>query len=439
MKFVDAPDLEQLAAALCFDTPDCHITHTIDLYTTKAAGTDKKLYKTLDKQLATQHQDSLNFYQHFQDRDRDQLASSNNGSHDFLAPSLIPSTNQSSKFTTTTTTTTVTSSNSTIPLSLRRESVSSVNTSASSYTQTQGHFSTLMSPPAPPPITMMMTPSTKSFDNSMPYQTARTSPKSSYSSSVNSNLSISPSPFGPLDQSASRKAYAYIISTLNASHPDHDFSSLQPTDFQREHSLSSVMSRFNNTVFGLGMPVPPQLWECLDNYMDLKDSHIYSLTPSSSSLTHEPGSLWSMMWFFFNKRRKRVCYMSVKATRLHYGSATMNYHSPRTSPDEDDEGNSEGDDNNDEPDHDGDTRLDRNGNGSTGRNNNYSYDRNDSLYRVRKKSSIYDPARRRRMSINGLYDEEGDDEYDLTTYSDNENCNRYNEDDDAVVGDLELE
>ncbi|ANB14421.1 RNA polymerase III-inhibiting protein MAF1 [Sugiyamaella lignohabitans] len=134
--------------------------------------------------------------------------------------------------------------------------------------------------------------------------------------------SLSSSPFGPLDQAASRKTFAYLISVLNASDPDRDFSSLQPEDFKREPSSTSVVNTFNNILFGQGLPVPPRLWETLDKNIDLKESSIYSHTPPEAFLADEPGTMWSMMWFFFNKRRKRVAYIHLKAVR-HYQSPLL--------------------------------------------------------------------------------------------------------------------
>ncbi|KAK9380874.1 Maf1 regulator-domain-containing protein [Kockiozyma suomiensis] len=231
MKFVEIQDLEQINSALEFDTPDCKVMGGCDLYTTKAAGGDKKLYKSIDKQLHAMHQDNI-----------------------LLSSSISPP----------------------------------------SY-----------SPPLERSGSMMMS---KSSDNTL----------SSSLLAATTSTSLGSSPFGPLDQVSSRRTFAYLIAVLNASHPDHDFSSLRPEDFKRERSPTQVVNAFNNTLFGVGMPVPPRLWEIVDSHIDLKDCVIYSHTPSPSFLADEPGTIWSMMWFFFNKRRKRVCYLFLKGTRHSY-------------------------------------------------------------------------------------------------------------------------
>ncbi|KAK4169189.1 Maf1 regulator-domain-containing protein [Cladorrhinum sp. PSN259] len=54
MEYVSLPTFDIVSRALNFDTPDCHITGSCDLYTTKAAGSDKKLYKNIAQSLETQ-------------------------------------------------------------------------------------------------------------------------------------------------------------------------------------------------------------------------------------------------------------------------------------------------------------------------------------------------------------------------------------------------
>lgn len=137
------------------------------------------------------------------------------------------------------------------------------------------------------------------------------------------SASFSDSPFGPLDQAASRKAFAHLISILNYSHPDHDFSSLQPTDFRRENSPTTVINSFNNLLFASGVPVPPTMWDCLDGHINLKDCAVYSHSPPESFLDDEPGTLWCYMWFFFNRRRKRVAYLHLTAIRTHHHSPVL--------------------------------------------------------------------------------------------------------------------
>lgn len=126
------------------------------------------------------------------------------------------------------------------------------------------------------------------------------------------------SPFGPLDQISARKTFAYMIATLNASHPDYDFSSvLRPADFRRERSLRTVINTFNTTLFNLGVNVSksiPRMWDTIDAEMDLTQCNIYSYTPDdvSDDPYGEEGLIWSSIYFFFNKHKKRVCYLYLR-------------------------------------------------------------------------------------------------------------------------------
>ncbi|KAJ6258940.1 hypothetical protein Dda_5835 [Drechslerella dactyloides] len=122
------------------------------------------------------------------------------------------------------------------------------------------------------------------------------------------------SPFGPLDQRSSRKTYAYLLATLNASHPYHEFSAIvRPDHFSKERSLLSAMNRFNTALFNLGKVIP-NLWETIDLEMDLKDCAIYIYEPDNIEDPYaSEGLLWSLSYFFHNKHRKRVCYLHLRA------------------------------------------------------------------------------------------------------------------------------
>jgi hypothetical protein len=126
------------------------------------------------------------------------------------------------------------------------------------------------------------------------------------------------SPFGPLDQNSARRTFAYLIATLNASHPDYDFSSvLRPTDFRRERNLRTVINTFNTTLFNLGSNVSkslPRMWDTIDSEMDLTQCNIYSYSPDdvSDDPYGEEGLIWSNVYFFFNKQKKRVCYLYLR-------------------------------------------------------------------------------------------------------------------------------
>ena len=227
-------DFDIVTSALNFTTPDLHVIGGCDLYTTKAAGGDKKLYKHIENGLEAQHKSNLQF------------------SHSLS-----------------------------------------------------------------PPQANLLAPSL--------------------------NLSRS-SPFGNLGMISSRRTYAYLIATLNASHPDYDFSHLlRPADFKREKSLRSVMNNLDTTLYNL-RPRPvtstflsapglapasacppssqtqwgPGIWRLVDQQMSLKECSIYRYAPEDYDLfdDEDEGAIWSMNYFFFNKARKRVCYLYLRGISI---------------------------------------------------------------------------------------------------------------------------
>ena len=151
------------------------------------------------------------------------------------------------------------------------------------------------------------------------------------------------SPFGSLSHSQSRRTYAYLIATLNASHPDYDFSHLlRPSDFRREKSLKRVINTLDTTLYNLrprpasnfalgsapqwsastssSAPPPspgnemwsPRMWRLIDKEMDLKKCNIYCYIPEDDPYDGEEGFIWSFNYFFFNKDLKRVCYIYLR-------------------------------------------------------------------------------------------------------------------------------
>ncbi len=236
MKYLPLQDFDDVTNALNFDTVDCHVIGGCDLYTTKAAGGDKKLYRNIESSLESQYESLLR-----------------------LSASL--------------------------------------------------------------------------------------SPPHASSAAVSLNLSRS-SPFGPLSQISSRRTFAYLIATLNASHPDYDFSHLlRPSDFRREKSLKSVMNTLDSTLYNLrprntgayssapsqwssettatGPPSAgssqgwgPRMWRMIDKEMTLRECGIYCYSPEEDPYDGEDGAIWSLNYFFFNKAKKRVCYIYLRGLSI---------------------------------------------------------------------------------------------------------------------------
>ncbi|KAL9634546.1 MAG: hypothetical protein Q9164_004028 [Protoblastenia rupestris] len=237
-QYIPLPEFDDVTHALNFNTPDCAVIGGCDIYTTKAAGADKKLYKDIENSLESQYASLLSF-------------------------SASLSTYQA------------------------KEAGASLNLSRAS-------------------------------------------------------------PFGPLSQISSRRTFAYLIATLNASHPDYDFSHLlRPSDFRREKSLKKVMNTLDTTLYNLRprhvlptasepphwstTPVPdipttpnpsekwnPRMWSLLDRQMSLAECSIYCYAPEEDpfSESEDEAAIWSYNYFFFNKARKRVCYLYLRGLSM---------------------------------------------------------------------------------------------------------------------------
>ncbi|EDK37691.2 hypothetical protein PGUG_01789 [Meyerozyma guilliermondii ATCC 6260] len=180
------------------------------------------------------------------------------------------------------------------------------------------------------------------------------------------------SPFGPLKNAHTRKTFAYLIAILNSTYPDHDFSDLQPTteNFHKINSAEDLVHKFNNLMISLGKKeeLLNWIWDTINVYMDFisprttsvaipgshngKDSsrnnslsqsvpksgaqvgnesqsynyencQIYEFQPSDQAILEDLSypfqTMWSYYWFIYNKKKKRVAFIYLKAiNKIHY-------------------------------------------------------------------------------------------------------------------------
>ncbi|KAK8126490.1 uncharacterized protein PG998_002249 [Apiospora kogelbergensis] len=230
MKFLPLRDFDTVTSALNFLTSDCRVSGGCDLYTTKAAGTDKKLYKSIDRSLESRHEALLKFGASLSPPQREQMAAS---------------------------------------LNLSRSS-----------------------------------------------------------------------PFGSMSEISSRRTFAYLIATLNASHPDYDFSTnarprgssyLAPNlgSSFRSYSTSPAAVAANASL-PMSSPVwGPQMWAMVDKEMKLKDCTCFSYQPSDDPFDGEEAAIWRVHYFFFNKALKRVAYLYVRGVPVVVNSPALQPHSAR--------------------------------------------------------------------------------------------------------------
>jgi len=145
----------------------------------------------------------------------------------------------------------------------------------------------------------------------------------------------SPSPslslFPPV---SSRKTLIYLILTLNQIYPDYDFSSLRASHFRKEAGLAAVedavdahlldVARVWETTPGYGGGTTPfleTLWAAIDAAVSLADCDVYAYRPGgggsgaggeSADPFGEAGSLWSLNFFFYDRRAKRIVYLGAR-------------------------------------------------------------------------------------------------------------------------------
>uniref|UniRef100_A0A8D0AIW6 Repressor of RNA polymerase III transcription MAF1 n=1 Tax=Sander lucioperca TaxID=283035 RepID=A0A8D0AIW6_SANLU len=126
----------------------------------------------------------------------------------------------------------------------------------------------------------------------------------------------------PLSDKCCRKTLFYLITTLNESfRPDYDFSAARAHEFSREPSLNWVANAVNSSLFSaVGEEfnsLGPELWNAIDQEINLQSCDIYSYNPDlDSDPFGEEGSLWSFNYFFYNKKLKRIVFFTCRSVSV---------------------------------------------------------------------------------------------------------------------------
>nr|CAG4647353.1 EOG090X0C93 [Megafenestra aurita]SVE92619.1 EOG090X0C93 [Megafenestra aurita] len=144
----------------------------------------------------------------------------------------------------------------------------------------------------------------------------------------NQSCSVSGDEEGPLCDTISRKTLFYLIATLNASfHPDYDFSHARSEEFSREPSVQWVMNAVDNNLSATAgdlynSKLHAQLWAAINDEINLPECDIYSYNSDlASDPFGEDGSLWSYNYFFYNRKLKRIVFLTCRA--VSYGGEFM--------------------------------------------------------------------------------------------------------------------
>jgi len=124
-----------------------------------------------------------------------------------------------------------------------------------------------------------------------------------------------PSPLGSFEDPSTRRLLANLIITLNHSFADYDFSSLKPEEFtpeRQDHVYRMVNARISSREDGAADALCHELWAALDTVIDLKqDCDIYSYLPDLEADVFSSGKLWSLNFFFHNKRLHRIVFLAL--------------------------------------------------------------------------------------------------------------------------------
>ncbi|KAK3546342.1 hypothetical protein QTP70_025750 [Hemibagrus guttatus] len=126
----------------------------------------------------------------------------------------------------------------------------------------------------------------------------------------------------PLSDKCCRKTLFYLITTLNESfRPDYDFSAARAHEFSREPSFNWVANAVNSSLYSsVGEEfntLGPELWNAIDQEINLQSCDIYSYNPDlDSDPFGEEGNLWSFNYFFYNKKLKRIVFFTCRSVSV---------------------------------------------------------------------------------------------------------------------------
>lgn len=115
------------------------------------------------------------------------------------------------------------------------------------------------------------------------------------------------SPLGFNQENSTRKLLVNLITTMNASYPDYDFSLVDPSDFKKikvEKMNELINARVAIPITRKRPDFREKLWKAMDKEIDPKKCEVFCYTPGFP----DGEALWAMNFFFFNKKMKRVAF-----------------------------------------------------------------------------------------------------------------------------------
>ncbi|KAL0251089.1 hypothetical protein GEMRC1_000303 [Eukaryota sp. GEM-RC1] len=127
--------------------------------------------------------------------------------------------------------------------------------------------------------------------------------------------SLSESPISSTDISV--KSLSYLISTLNLLYPYYDFSSVRLSQFTKVDPPATAIAHLQNIFYenladNSFNDLAFSFYSILEDTIDPWECEVFSYTPEvgidSDPLT-DNGSLWSINYFFHNKKLRRLLFL----------------------------------------------------------------------------------------------------------------------------------
>jgi len=122
------------------------------------------------------------------------------------------------------------------------------------------------------------------------------------------------SPLGPIGLPSTRKLLISLITTMNNSFPDYDFSDLRPEEFAETKSkdvIDSLNGLFIDSMDGVIKDFRANFWKVLDEVVQTEKCQIFTYKPGFESSSRV---LWATNFFFYNKKLKKIVFFIVSAT-----------------------------------------------------------------------------------------------------------------------------
>jgi len=132
----------------------------------------------------------------------------------------------------------------------------------------------------------------------------------------NSINEILQTPFGNLREQSTIRLFSYMISTLNGTYIDYDFTDIPPQQF-REEQPTDVIEIVNSRLIPAEKQMPgflDRFWKTINDVIDLQDCKFIIFSPSEEVLESlRPGSLWNLDLFMINEKKKQLLYFTLFA------------------------------------------------------------------------------------------------------------------------------